>query len=345
MKTEMQQRRDKLNELSLKTAEILLLKHKTLHNQCGEGVKLLCKLAKQEGFKLKKVGGLYGREGYIFSEHNWCVDYNGDIYDPTAQQFDRRANNGFQDDQWKELYVPMTVELIEECIDLAQAHGWFSRFFEGMSQIGVGYGLLLQQKKVAKTLESTLQLLGIDTRNAEINRSTLTWIRDNHLKESMLPRVKVDAKKRTFVAWNYIGRISWMPTREIEMKEIGHIKQLAAMSEQVVDLNQKFCPEIKSDIIQMNVLRARGKRGGWLIRIHKQKPVLSSKVNKFVFSGNWVGYWASDKMWEKGLVAKAVKGKLGRAQFVNRTELKYLEKDISESIGILRNIPKGEEKQ
>jgi hypothetical protein len=343
MEMEMQQRRDKLNELSLKTAEKLLLQYGTLLNKCGEGATMLLKLAKQEGFELKRVGGLYGREGYIFSEHNWCVDQNGDIYDPTARQFDKHANNGFQDDQWKELYVPMTKKLIEECIDLARAHGWFSSFFDGMSQIGMGYGILLDEQRIGRNLENTLRLLGINTRDAEIDRSTLTWIRDNHVKE-FDSHVKVDAKKRTFVAWNYIASISWMPTREIETKDIGYIKQMATISDRVFDLNEKFRPKVTSGIIQMNVLRAKGKRGGWLIRIHKQKPVLSSRTNQFVFSGNWVGYWASDKMWEKGLVAKAVKGKFGNARLVDRTELKYLEEDINESIRILRNIPKGEAK-
>lgn len=127
-------------------------------------------------------------------------------------------------------------------------------------------------------LASALRQFGINTREGMVMTRVITWTRSHNTE----PYVKKDVKGRLLVAQKYMTPISW----GIEGSKL------------------KIIP----GIIQVNVLKARGKRGGWLIRVHKQFPVLSQKTLKFVFCNKWEGYWASEVMMEKGLMVRMDKG-------------------------------------
>lgn len=304
-----------LSVLSQEVTEKILKKHKTLRNQCGEAAAALRKLAKKAGYKLELVGGLY-QEG---SEHNWCVDpETGDIYDPTAAQF-TNGINGLQSDHTKLRYMKMDNALIEECISMAVKHGWHSRFTEGISQIVVGYNLLKKERNTGLSLENFFVKMGIDIRGAEINYSSLLWQRGDHARGNFNPTFKKDVKGRLLVAQNYVGFLEWKANTNTED----------------LDFYKRFKPKSKSGIIQVNVLRSNSKRGGWLIRVHKQTPVLSQKARKFTFSNAWEGYWATDNMLSGALVAKAKNGKFGSAQFMNDLGLPY--EDILNNINLLKS--------
>lgn len=142
----------------------------------------------------------------------------------------------------------------------------------------------------------------------------ITWTRSY----STDPYVKKDIKGRLLVAQKYATQISW----GIEGSKL------------------KMIP----GIIQVNVLKARGKRGGWLIRVHKQTPVLSQKTLKFVFCNRWDGYWASDAMIQKGLMVrmdkglKKIKGKPnpGKAAFVSDFVGLRISRDVFSNVELLK---------
>jgi hypothetical protein len=127
-------------------------------------------------------------------------------------------------------------------------------------------------------LASAFRQFGVNTRDGLVMTRVITWTRSNDTK----PYVKKDVKGRLLVAQKYMTPISW----GIEGSKL----------------------KIFPGIIQINVLKARGKRGGWLIGVHRQTPVLSQKTMKFVFCCRWDNYWASDAMLEKSLMVRMDKG-------------------------------------
>lgn len=130
---------------------------------------------------------------------------------------------------------------------------------------------------------------GLITHNRGVHK--IEWFRG----ENKPAQYRIDKKGRLFVAVKYCGFSSW-----------------------AIDTNRtKNQLRVKPAIIQMNVLRASGKRGGYLIRFHVQTPVLA-RTKKFQFHGKWVGYWASEKMLENGLWTKSSNGKFGAATTINK---------------------------
>lgn len=140
-----------------------------------------------------------------------------------------------------------------------------------------------------KTMEEAFAFFAVNTRDGYCLESRegnprIYWMRG----EDTTPYCKLDKKGRLFVARKFWNTCSW----GINL-ETGKLT-------------------IKPAIIQMNVLKSNSKRGGWLIRLHVQVPVLA-RTKKFQFHGKWVGYWASDAMLEAGLMTKASNGKFGKA--------------------------------
>jgi hypothetical protein len=127
-------------------------------------------------------------------------------------------------------------------------------------------------------LASVFSQFGINTREGMVMTRVVTWIRSYKTG----PYVKKDIKGRLLVAQKYWTQISW----GIEGSKL----------------------RVFPGIIQINVLKARGKKGGWLINIHKQTPLLSQKTMKFVFCNRWEGYWASDELLKAGLMVRMDKG-------------------------------------
>lgn len=156
-------------------------------------------------------------------------------------------------------------------------------------------------------LASALRQFGINTREGMVMTRVITWTRSHNTD----PYVKKDVKGRLLVAQKYRMDISW----GFEGSKL------------------KVIP----GIIQVNVLKSRSKRGGWLIRVHKQTPVLSQKTLKFVFCNHWEGYWASDEMISAHLVAKAKNGKLSTAAVMDNVFGRRLTKDIINNISLLED--------
>lgn len=127
-------------------------------------------------------------------------------------------------------------------------------------------------------LASVFSQFGINTREGMVMTRVVIWTRSHDTK----PYVKKDVKGRLLVAQKYWAQISW----GIEGSKL----------------------RVLPGVIQINVLRARGKKGGWLINVHKQTPLLSQKTMKFVFCNKWEGYWASDELLKAGLMVRMDKG-------------------------------------
>lgn len=142
-----------------------------------------------------------------------------------------------------------------------------------------------------KTVEEAFAFFNVNTREGVIslgsNIQKIMWVRG----EETRPYYKLDKKGRLFVARKLMDICSW---------------GINSNSGKLV---------IKPVIIQMNVLKSNSKRGGWLIRLHVQTPILA-RTKKFQFHGKWVGYWASDAMLEAGLMAKASNNKFGKALLI-----------------------------
>lgn len=147
-----------------------------------------------------------------------------------------------------------------------------------------------------KSMEEAFAFFGINTREGFITYyrgvHKIEWFRG----EDKPAQYRIDKKGRLFVAVKFAGYSSWA----IDTKRAKN--------------NLRISPAM----IQMNVLRASGKRGGYLIRLHMQTPILA-KTKKFQFHGKWVGYWASEKMLENGLWTKSSNGKFGKATLIDKT--------------------------
>lgn len=142
---------------------------------------------------------------------------------------------------------------------------------------------------VKMDLWDALSFLGIDLRDGQIKKNTISWTR---WKNEPL-RLKTDKKGRIFAAY---GRSATVSLR-IKL----HMQTTAS----------------RSNVIQINVRKATGKRGGWLINTHVVTPVLS-RNGKFQFLGKWENYWASEQMLDAGLVSKVVRGKLSEAMLMHK---------------------------
>jgi hypothetical protein len=155
-------------------------------------------------------------------------------------------------------------------------------------------------------LESALFQFGINTREGMVSWNVITWTRSYDTE----PYVKKDKKGRLLVAQKYCRNIRW----ELQRSKI------------------KATP----GIIQVNVLKSQSKRGGWLIRVHKQTPVFSERTMKFVFCNYWEGYWASEQMLANHLVSKAKNGKLSSAVLMSHAFGPRTEMDIVNNISFLK---------
>lgn len=146
-------------------------------------------------------------------------------------------------------------------------------------------------KRWKKSLRAELERRGFDTRDGQWdNGYSISWIRGLNTN----PTVKVNKKGRLFVAQKF----SKMVTFTIDP------------SNSVLIINA---------VLQINVTKASGKRGGWLIHLYKQTPVMSN-LNKFVFSGVWHTYWATDEMLRAGMVCRAIRGKFGKSVKIDSIE-------------------------
>lgn len=165
-------------------------------------------------------------------------------------------------------------------------------------------------------LASALRQFGINTREGMVMTRVVTWTRSYDTK----PYVKKDVKGRLLVAQKYMTPISW----GIEGSKL----------------------MIIPGIIQVNVLKARGKRGGWLIRVHKQTPLLSQKTLKFVFSNKWEGYWASEAMMENGLMVRMDKGHKkkswlpnpGKPALISDFVGRSISRDVYDNVQLLKDM-------
>jgi hypothetical protein len=145
-----------------------------------------------------------------------------------------------------------------------------------------------------QSMEEAFAFFAVNTRdgftyqNGSVHK--IDWIRG----ENTAPYYRIDKKGRLFVARKFENISSW-----------------------AIDTNKvKNNLRVKPAMIQMNVLRASGKRGGYLIRLHVQTPILA-RTKKFQFHGKWVGYWASETMLQSGIWTKSANGKFGKATLIN----------------------------
>jgi hypothetical protein len=129
--------------LSEEVTQDILRNRKSLKNQCNYGAAELCRRAEAIGISLKIQGGLW--QGRI--EHNWCVDPNGLIYDPTAEQFDGGVN-GLQTSATAPSYVTVNPTQVEIYSRLAETQGWNKGHTEGISQIAIGYGIYGERTQI-----------------------------------------------------------------------------------------------------------------------------------------------------------------------------------------------------
>lgn len=152
-------------------------------------------------------------------------------------------------------------------------------------------GVLLHNNQ---SMEEAFAFFAVNTRSGLISSwggvHKIEWIRGENTEAYF----RIDKKGRLFVAKKFMNVSSW----SIETNRLKN--QL----------------RVKPAMIQMNVLRASGKRGGYLIRLHVQTPILA-KTKKFQFHGKWVGYWASEAMLQSGLWTKSSNGKFGKATLIN----------------------------
>lgn len=161
------EKRKILIQLCKELTKEIIRNRKSLDNQCGYAAEQLRKRARRLGIKLVIQGGLW-KEHF---EHNWCIDpTNGDIYDPTAEQF-HDGKNGLQTFETISNYTPVTGEEAEILIQHARRAGWTSRHTEGISQIAVGFEV--RKKKLAmldefKKFYPTLKHVVEDTRGDEL---------------------------------------------------------------------------------------------------------------------------------------------------------------------------------
>lgn len=151
-----------------------------------------------------------------------------------------------------------------------------------------------------QSMEKAFAFFAVNTREGFTSYSSgvhkIQWIRG----EETAPYYRIDKKGRLFVARKFMDFSSWS-----------------------IDTNRsKNQLRVKPATIQMNVLRASGKRGGYLIRLHVQTPILA-KTKKFQFHGKWVGYWASETMLESGIWTKSSNGKFGKATLINDSSVNY----------------------
>lgn len=163
---------------------------------------------------------------------------------------------------------------------------------------------------------SVFSQFGINTREGLVMTRVVTWTRSHNTE----PYVKKDVKGRLLVAQKYMATISW----GIEGSKL----------------------RVFPGIIQVNVLKARGKRGGWLIRVHKQTPLLSQKTLKFVFSNKWEGYWASEAMMESGLMVRMDKGlkkkswlpNPGKPALISDFVGRSIDRDVYRNVQLLKDM-------
>lgn len=153
-------------------------------------------------------------------------------------------------------------------------------------------GVLLHNQQ---TMEEAFAFFAVNTRDGFVTYYNgvhkIEWIRG---EETNL-HLKVDKKGRLFVAKKFENFCSWS-----------------------IDTNRtKNQLRVKPAIIQMNVLRASGKRGGYLIRFHVQTPILA-RTKKFQFHGKWIGFWTNDTMLQNNLWTRSSKGKFGKATFIDK---------------------------
>ena len=147
-----------------------------------------------------------------------------------------------------------------------------------------------------QSMEQAFAFFAVNTRGGLVYQKGTTHIIQWTRGENTDHYYRIDKKGRLFVARKFQNVCSW-----------------------AIDTNKvKNNLHIKPAMIQMNVLRASGKRGGYLIRLHIQTPVLA-RTKKFQFHGKWVGYWASETMLENGLWTKSSNGKFGKALYISDT--------------------------
>ena len=188
-------------------------------------------------------------------------------------------------------------------------------------------GVLLHNNQ---SMEEAFAFFAVNTRSGLISSwggvHKIEWIRGENTEAYF----RIDKKGRLFVARKFMNVSSWS-----------------------IDTNRfKNQLRVKPAMIQMNVLRASGKRGGYLIRLHVQTPILA-KTKKFQFHGKWVGYWASETMLQNGLWTKSSNGKFGKAtlikdvinyntvmESINMLDYAVLHKDISNVIDGYKMFPK-----
>lgn len=131
------QRRRILRELSNQITEETLQEEGMLADQCKIASIKLRKRAAELGIELRVQGGLF--KGFRVEEHNWCVDVeNGDIYDPTAEQF-YEGINGLVPKSKLDFYIPMSRSEGEHLRSIARQEGWTLPFIERISQLAMGY--------------------------------------------------------------------------------------------------------------------------------------------------------------------------------------------------------------
>lgn len=139
-------------------------------------------------------------------------------------------------------------------------------------------------KRWKKSLRAELERREFDTRDGQWdNDYSISWIRGLDTN----PTVKVNKKGHLFVAQKFSKMVTFT-------------------------IDPSNCVLIINAVLQINVTKANGKRGGWLIHLYKQTPVMSN-LNKFVFSGVWHTYWATDEMLRAGMVCRAIRGKFGKS--------------------------------
>lgn len=115
---------------------------------------------------------------------------------------------------------------------------------------------------------------------------------------------KTDKKNRLFIARKFISETTW---------GMNYTKAKNKYGERAFRVNTKITTT--PAVVQINVRRATGKRGGWFINVHEQVPFF--KEDRFVFRCKWINYWASDAMIVAGLASKFQGGKLGKAIYLN----------------------------
>lgn len=160
--------------------------------------------------------------------------------------------------------------------------------------------VLMALQQSGANIKVVLENLGVDTREGICHYTswgTLCWTKGRNTD----PYTKVDIKGRLNAAQKFEGIVEWGVARNYYTE--GY------------EVNAK--QHIVSAVIQLNVFKTRGKRGGWAIGIHNIFPILS-KNGKIKFCCKWDNYWASESMLTAGLIATRKKGKLQGSSFINK---------------------------